>query len=75
MSGLRPALITDATRNALDRYRGFRHVVRHVYSFDLDKEQIAPLMRDLRSVFASVRKDLSEFAGILAQIGKEDNET
>lgn len=44
---LRPALIGDATRDALDRYRGFRHVVRNIYSFNLDPDQIAPLVRDL----------------------------
>lgn len=35
---LRPALITDETRTTLDRYRGFRHVVRNIYAFALDRE-------------------------------------
>ena len=34
---LRPAVITDAVRDRLDRYRGFRHVVRNIYAFELDK--------------------------------------
>jgi len=69
---LRPALISDATRDALDRYRGFRHVVRNIYSFELDKEQIAPLLRDLRPVFDSAENDLSLFAQALTQIDRQE---
>jgi len=32
IGGVRPAVISDATRQALDEYRGFRHVVRNVYT-------------------------------------------
>lgn len=71
---LRPALISDTTRNALDRYRGFRHVVRNIYSFDLDRDQIAPLIRDLRAVFARTEADLAQFAEAIAQIGKSADE-
>jgi hypothetical protein len=70
---LRPALIGDATRDALDRYRGFRHVVRNIYSFNLDRDQIAPLVRDLRTVFARAQTDLSQFAEAMAQVGKSAN--
>jgi len=70
---LRPALISDSTRDALDRYRGFRHVVRHVYSFDIDKEQIEPLVRGIRSVFNNARSDLTTFADVLAKIGQSDD--
>jgi len=66
---LRPAVISDATRAALDRYRGFRHVVRNIYSFEMDDEQIAPLVRDLQRVFTSMRSDLVIFADVLNQIG------
>ncbi|MEK7786557.1 MAG: hypothetical protein AAB658_14200 [Chloroflexota bacterium] len=70
--GLRPAILSDTTRNALDRYRGFRHVVRNVYSFDLDKEEMAPLLRDLRPVFANAKTDLTRFATALAQTDKDN---
>lgn len=71
---LRPVLITDATRDALDRYRGFRHVVRNIYAFEMDREQIAPLVRDLRAVYASARSDLLRFADALTQLGDSDTE-
>lgn len=69
--GLRPAILSDTTRNALDRYRGFRHVVRNIYSFDLDRDEIAPLLRDLRSVFAAAKADLTRFAEALKQISTD----
>ncbi len=69
---LRPALISDATRNALDRYRGFRHVVRSIYSFELDKEQMVPLLSHLRAVFESAKVELTRFAEALRQSGTGD---
>jgi hypothetical protein len=33
---VRPAVISDETRWILDEYRGFRHVVRNVYTFRFD---------------------------------------
>ncbi|OGO47036.1 MAG: hypothetical protein A2W37_09950 [Chloroflexi bacterium RBG_16_63_12] len=72
---LRPALISDTTRNTLDRYRGFRHVVRNIYSFNLDREQILPLVRDLRYIFETARSDLTRFAETIAKIDLEDSDS
>ena len=33
---IRPAVISEVTYEALDEYRGFRHVVRNIYAFQLD---------------------------------------
>lgn len=35
---VRPAVLSSQCRDSLDRYRGFRHVVRNVYTFNLDPE-------------------------------------
>jgi hypothetical protein len=72
---LRPALLSDTTRNTLDRYRGFRHVVRNIYSFNLDREQILPLVRDLRYIFETARSDLTRFAETIAKIDLEDSDS
>ena len=63
---LRPAVISDEVRDHLDRYRGFRHVIRNIYAFEIDKELIAPLMRDLAATFASVKADVGQFAEAVA---------
>ena len=70
----RPAIISQTTRNELDRYRGFRHVARNVYGFDLDGGQIALLMQHLRSTFESVKKDFSRFAEHLTQLETDNDE-
>ena len=62
---LRPAIISDDLRDRLDRYRGFRHVVRNIYAFDIDRELIAPLLRDLAAVFDSAMSELTGFADVL----------
>ena len=63
--GIRPPVFSAATRNLLDRYRGFRHVVRNVYSFELDPEQVASLVRHLPAVVAAATADLLVFADFL----------
>jgi hypothetical protein len=67
--GVRPAVFSVATRNLLDRYRGFRHVVRNVYSFELDPHLVDALIRQLPDVFAAARSDLLAFADFLESCG------
>jgi hypothetical protein len=68
---VRPAVISDTTRHSLDRYRGFRHVVRYVYAYALDKDLVAPLIDELPAVFESVRTDLLKFANWLLELNDE----
>jgi hypothetical protein len=48
---VRPAVISKETRNILDEYRGFRHIVRNVYSLTLSATRIEPLVMNLRDTF------------------------
>jgi hypothetical protein len=73
ISGTRPAVITNEVRRQLGPYRGFRHVVRNVYAVELDPEQIAPLLRRLPAMRASVVDELEAFADTLERIA--DGET
>lgn len=65
---VRPAVIRIETRDRLDRYRGFRHVVRNVYTFNLDADQIGLLVRDLDATLQLVTQDLLAFASVLEQM-------
>lgn len=65
---VRPAVLSLATRNGLDRYRGFRHVVRNVYTFSLDAEQIELLVEHLPTVHDQVKTELDQFAHFLEQL-------
>ncbi len=58
-------MVRKQTARGLDEYRGFRHVVRNVYSFELEGERMKPLVRDLPRVFKCVRDDMETFCGFL----------
>jgi hypothetical protein len=66
--GVRPPVLSQETRERLDRYRGFRHVVRNVYTYNLDPEQIGVLVRQLAPTMASVSQELAAFADFLEQM-------
>lgn len=70
---VRPAVISEHTRDALDEYRGFRHVVRHVYTFKFDPAKVQRLVQAAPTVFAQVRAELLAFADFVehrAQAGQ-----
>lgn len=66
----RPAIISRETRNILDEYRGFRHVVRNVYSFELSESKIEPLVEGLIPLFDKVKAELENFIVFLDANGK-----
>lgn len=70
---VRPAVSHAETVRHLDRFRGFRHVVRNVYTFNLDPEQIAALVSHLPETFEAARMDLLAFCHLLIQLGSEDS--
>ena len=72
LSGVRPAVLSDQTREKLVRYRGFRHVVRNVYAFEFDPEQIGLLMKRLPEAKERVFEDLRSFADLLEQMARPD---
>lgn len=65
---VRPPVIARHTRHCLDEYRGFRHVVRHVYAFHLRPSRIQELVTDLPACLTAVRHDLDDFATFLRQL-------
>ena len=64
---VRPALISESTRDALDEYRGFRHIVRHVYAFKFDPAKVQRLVESVSKVFGQLCAELVAFADFLEQ--------
>jgi hypothetical protein len=64
---VRPPVISRNTFLLLDEYRGFRHVVRNVYTYNLSGKKLQPLMDDLHIVFEQVRKELFEFIRLMEE--------
>mgnify|MGYP001035205583 CR=1 FL=1 len=64
---VRPAVISDESRRIPDDYRGFRHVVRNVYTLHLDPAKLEKLVLEAPSHFSQVRAELLAFASFLEQ--------
>lgn len=64
---VRPAVLSEETRNSLDEYRGFRHVVRHVYTFAFDPTKVQRMVEKAPAVFAQVRAEFLAFADFLQE--------
>ena len=65
VAGIRPAVISQQTLKRLDEYRGFRHVVRNVYTFHFDEAKLEKLVLGAGDTFAQVRAEILAFAGFL----------
>jgi len=58
---LRPRVICTETRYCLDEYRGFRHIVRNVYTFYFKASRLEELANGVRTCCRLVEKDLQSF--------------
>ncbi len=70
VTGLRPPVLSSATRQCLDEYRSFRHIVRNVYSFNLRPSRLLELVTGLRACRDAVAGDLINFAGFLESVAR-----
>jgi hypothetical protein len=67
VKGIRPAVISVPTRRHLDEYRGFRHVIRNVYTFNFEVAKLENLIIKLRPLFTQIQKELLAFSDFLAE--------
>ncbi len=65
MNGLRPPIITVETRYCLDEYRGFRHIVRNIYTFNLKGSRLQELTQNMHVCYDAIRCDLDKFVQVL----------
>jgi len=68
IANLRPAVIRPEARLCLDEYRGFRHVVRNVYAFNLRPARIKELAGGLPACWEAIREDLQRFTEFLEAV-------
>ena len=72
MTEVRPAVISDSVRVGFDEYRGFRHVVRNVYTYKFDPARIEKLTERAGPLFTRLLAELLAFADFLeADEGEE----
>jgi hypothetical protein len=63
--GIRPSVLQHSSRACLDEYRGLRHVVRNVYTFNLNPARLQELVAMLPACYADLVKDLDLFCFFL----------
>lgn len=69
---VRPPVLSRATRESLDEYRGFRHVVRNVYTFNLNPSRLQTLSVSLRTCLEMTGRDLTAFILFLEQLSHDE---
>jgi len=68
--GVRPAVLGPNRIDGLDDLRRLRHLVRHVYATQLDRERMQPLLETVPTLWQEVRADLLAFAAFLDDLAR-----
>jgi hypothetical protein len=74
VAGIRPAVLSSATRQCLDEYRSFRQIVRNVYTFNLRPARLQELVVGLRACQSAITSDLTTFAAFLDSAARASDE-
>lgn len=69
ISEIRPAVISNSSFQRLNDYRGFRHVVRNIYTFNIEPAKMQKLVEGAPKLFRQVRDELLAFAEFMEQAG------
>jgi hypothetical protein len=67
---VRPAVISMDVSDRLNEFRGFRHVVRNVYTYRFDPLKLERLVRDAPALFERLKAELSAFANFLDSVSQ-----
>jgi hypothetical protein len=72
---VRPAVISQGSMLALDEFRRFRHLVRNVYTINLEPNKIVGLVATLPQAWNQWRAELMAFADFLEALAQADQST
>jgi hypothetical protein len=67
----RPALISGETARSLEKYLAFRHVVRNIYGYELETEQVAWLVAQQGSVWQKFETEVRSFIAWLRKTAEQ----
>ena len=65
--GIRPRLLHTPGYQLLNELRGFRHIFRHAYDYELDEVRLRQLKDKLLAGWTAVEEDLTNFGGFLRE--------
>jgi uncharacterized protein YutE (UPF0331/DUF86 family) len=66
-NGIRPAVVDQDIYNFLNDLRGFRHIVRHSYSYELDERRMLLITGDIASHFDKLVEKINRFIDFINQ--------
>ena len=66
---MRPAVISESSYGAPNEYRGFRHVVRNIYTYTFNRVKMRKLVEEAPGLFNQVWAELLAFADFLEETG------
>ena len=72
VEGVRPRVLNRATFRLLNELRGFRHVFRSSYTFELDEERARLVLRRWEKGKAAVYKDVQSFIDKLTALAASE---
>ena len=72
IDGKRPAVISESSYEVLDDFRGFRHLERHIYPFEIEDKRITKVMDLMHPVLIQVRAELAAFAEFLKVVALQE---
>jgi len=67
MPGIRPRLLSKESYLFLDELRGFRHVFRHSYDYELASDRVKDLKHKTLTNWGHIERDLNVFMDFLQQ--------
>ena len=65
--GIRPKVLSRGSFLVLDELRGFRHIFRHAYTYEIFPEKVKDLKDKLITNWGDIKRDLDEFKNWLSQ--------
>lgn len=65
---VRPPVIKKQIFELLNEYRGFRHIVRNLYTYNISARKLAPLVEDLQTTYNLVKRDIEEFLKLFEEL-------
>lgn len=69
---IRPAVISPESQALLDEFRRFRHLVRNVYTINLDPERLEALIRKIPQLWRTIELELNAFADFLDDLSQTE---
>jgi hypothetical protein len=66
-----PTLLSQETVQRLQEFLGFRHVVRHIYGFELDTQRVKQLVETYPDVWHRFNQEVKQFMNELQQLADQ----